>query len=65
MKVKVKFANECPPCPDCGEPYCTTCDLHYAICHCPGPHSEREDGWDIVEEDGILWAYSIPKGEMK
>lgn len=32
-------AADCPPCPDCGEPYCVVHEMHYAECPCPGPHS--------------------------
>ena len=39
----VKFADECEECPDCGEPWCTECEEHYADCSCPGPMSEREE----------------------
>lgn len=39
----VKFAADCPPCPDCGEPWCDECEMHYADCNCLGPDSEIED----------------------
>ena len=41
-KRPVKFAFECIPCPDCGEPWCEECEDHYADCECPGPHSEED-----------------------
>lgn len=40
----MKLAADCVPCPDgCGEPWCPDCQVHYADCDCPGPHSEGED----------------------
>jgi len=27
-----------PPCLDCGEPWCSECETHYADCSCAGPH---------------------------
>lgn len=42
-KKPIKFASDCPPCPMCGEPWCTDCNMHYADCECPGPNSEEED----------------------
>ena len=51
MKSKpMKLAAECVPCPDgCGEPWCPDCQVHYADCDCPGPHSE-----------GVIMAASDP-----
>jgi hypothetical protein len=44
-RKKMKLAVDCIPCPDgCGEPWCSDCQMHYADCACPGPHSEEEDG---------------------
>lgn len=40
-KEVVKFAHECPPCSACGEPFCETCNKHYADCECVGPHQEE------------------------
>lgn len=37
-----KFAHECIPCPDCGEPWCDDCEAHYGDCSCVGP-SNLED----------------------
>lgn len=42
-KRPVKFAFECIPCPDCGEPWCEECEDHYADCECIGPHSEEDE----------------------
>ena len=45
----MKLAAECVPCPDgCGEPWCTDCQLHYADCYCPGPHSEEDSMADVL-----------------
>jgi DNA-cytosine methyltransferase len=38
---KVKFADECEECKDCGEPYCGDCDKHYADCDCLGPNEDH------------------------
>lgn len=38
--IAILSAGECEPCPDCGEPWCAACDMHYADCPHPGPHSE-------------------------
>ena len=40
--MDIKLADDCPPCGDCGEPYCDSCDAHYADCKCLGPHSVEE-----------------------
>lgn len=39
----VKNASECSECPDCGEPWCDSCQEHYADCSCPGPDSDPKD----------------------
>jgi len=42
MPKAMKLAADCIPCPDgCGEPWCPDCQVHYADCDCPGPHSEE------------------------
>lgn len=41
--LPVKYAADCIPCPDCGEPWCEECEMHYADCDHPGPHSEDEE----------------------
>lgn len=41
--LPVLWAADCPPCPDCGEPWCDECQDHYADCHHPGPMSEPEE----------------------
>jgi len=42
-----KFAHECVECPDCGEPWCEDCEMHYAGCHCVGPSNLE----DYIEEN--------------
>jgi len=41
--LPVKYASDCEMCEGCGEPWCVDCQLHYADCPCPGPHSEPDD----------------------
>ena len=55
-RVRVRFASDCKPCPDCGEPFCVVCQQHYADCQCPGPSNAEDDGWKLVEEKGVLYA---------
>jgi hypothetical protein len=43
MDRPIKFASDCPPCDDCGEPFCEECEMHYADCRCLGPDSEIEE----------------------
>jgi hypothetical protein len=38
--TETKLAAECSLCPDCGEPWCDECGMHYAECSHLGPHSE-------------------------
>jgi len=54
-RVRIVFASDCKPCPDCGEPFCVVCQQHYADCVCPGPSNAEDDGWKIVEEKGVLY----------
>lgn len=49
---RVRFADECPPCDCCGEPFCPLCETHYAECECPGP---TQDGIEYKEIDGQLY----------
>lgn len=49
----VKHAIEMIECPDCGEPYCETHNLHYSDCDCIGP---TEDEATYKEIDGALFA---------
>ena len=45
----MKLAADCIPCPDgCGEPWCSDCQMHYADCDCPGPHSEENMSDNLV-----------------
>jgi hypothetical protein len=52
--VKIKFADDCIPCPDCGEPWCEEHAMHYSDCACIGP-SNAEDFGEVVEIDGELY----------
>jgi hypothetical protein len=55
--MRIKFAADCPPCPDCGEPWCEDCNQHYADCPCPGPMHAEEEGCRLEEDTaGVLWA---------
>ena len=55
--VRIVFACDCPPCPDCGEPVCVSCKEHYADCECLGPDNAEEEGWKLVEDSqGVLYA---------
>jgi hypothetical protein len=54
---RVVFADECPQCECCEEPICTTCNLHYAGCGCPGPM--QEDEYEYREHNGVLEARRI------
>ena len=63
-KVRIKFADECPPCPCCGEPFCSEHQEHYAECPCVGPHRAEELGYRIVEEDGVLYGVRQTEGPV-
>lgn len=52
--VRVVFADDCKPCPSCGEPVCHVCDDHYADCSCPGP--TQDDAYEYREAAGGLVA---------
>jgi hypothetical protein len=54
-RVRIVFASDCKPCPDCGEPFCVECQQHYAECECIGPSNAEDDGWKVVEENGISY----------
>lgn len=55
--VRIVFASDCKPCPDCGEPVCVGCNEHYAECECLGPDNAVEEGWQLAEtEDGTVYA---------
>ena len=54
-KVRIRFADECLPCPCYGEPFCPEHQKHYAECPCVGPHNAEELGYRIVEENGVLY----------
>jgi hypothetical protein len=56
-RKRVIFANDCDPCPDCSEPVCPVCSIHYADCGCPGPFCavDGDEGWTLFEENGVWW----------
>lgn len=70
----VKYATDCIPCPDCGEPFCKPCDAHYAECSCIGP---TEDDTTIKTIEGFefgcrdnppprpVWGNQTPGGQNK
>ena len=51
---KVKLADECEKCNDCGEPWCKDHSLHYFECSCAGP--SQDDEYHYLEKNGILYA---------
>jgi len=55
LRIQIVCANELPPCPDCGEPWCAKHNAHYADCPCIGPSSAEEEGYTLVEENGVLY----------
>lgn len=54
-RMRLVCAADCKPCPDCGEPFCVVCQQHYSDCSCPGPTNAEDDGWEIIEENGVLY----------
>jgi len=53
--IRIVLAADCPPCPDCEEPWCEEHGEHYGDCACVGPSNADELGYDVVEKDGKLW----------
>jgi len=69
---EVKCAADMAECPDCGEPYCMTCDAHYADCECYGPTQDGLEyktilGYDFARPEGqtgkAIWANQTPSGQ--
>lgn len=60
-RVRIKFASDCKPCPDCGEPFCAECNEHYAECKCVGPHNAEDEGYALIEIHGVLYGVREPK----
>lgn len=52
--VRIVFAAECPPCPNCGEPWCRKHRMHYADCPCLGPSQAEDLGAKIINRRAIL-----------
>ncbi len=57
--TKVVFADDCIPCPDCGEPWCEGCSEHYSECRCLGP---TQDGVEYSEVGGELFGRPVGGG---
>ena len=54
-RIRIVCADELPPCPDCGEPWCPIHQEHYADCKCIGPSNADDEGYDVIEENGVLY----------
>lgn len=54
-RIHIVFAADLPECECCGEPWCAFHMEHYADCQCPGPNNAEDDGWNLQEENGILY----------
>lgn len=63
-RVRIKFADDCKPCPNCGEPFCEQCQAHYADCQCIRPSSAEDEGWKLVERRGVLYGERIAAPEI-
>lgn len=55
-RIPIVFASELPECECCGEPWCPKHKQHYAECACIGPSNAEDEGYEIVEEKGRLYA---------
>ena len=56
----VIYAHDCELCDMCEEPYCSTCEAHYADCECPGPH--QEDEYEYKTINGMEYARRLKDG---
>lgn len=65
IKLPIVHADELPPCQFCGEPFCPLHDQHYWECPCVGPHDAEERGFEIVAENGKLWAIKYGTDEVE
>jgi len=70
----VKYASDCEPCPDCGEPYCNDHAQHYAECDCIGPTMDdatykRIEGYEFATLEPAptrpVWGNQTPSGQNK
>jgi hypothetical protein len=43
FSLPVLVAAELPLCDCCGEPWCPECEMHFAECAHPGPHSDPDE----------------------
>jgi len=53
--VPIVCASDCEPCPDCDEPWCSKCRMHYFECSCIGPHNAEDYGLKVIEIAGTLY----------
>ena len=53
--VPIVCASDCEICPDCEEPWCSKCCIHYFECGCLGPHEAEDNGFEVIEIDGKLF----------
>ena len=55
--VRVVFASEYDPCPECGETWCPVHRMHYHECPCLGPNEAEDRGYTLFyDKDGALYA---------
>jgi len=64
MLVKIVFADEMRSCQCCGEPYCDEHGEHYSDCGCVCPDNAEDEGYSVVEIDGVLWGEKKIKNLM-
>jgi hypothetical protein len=54
-RTRIVCADELTKCEDCGEPFCLIHGEHYADCDCLGPCNAEDEGWELQEQDGVLY----------
>ncbi len=54
-RTRIVFAADLPECDCCGEPWCAIHMEHYSDCECVGISNAEDDGWELQEQDGILY----------
>ena len=55
-RIRIVFADELPECECCGEPWCPVHLEHYSDCACIGPDNAEDEGYKLINENGILYA---------
>ena len=55
-RIRIVFASELSECECCGEPWRIVHMEHYAECNCIGPHNAEEEGYEIIDDSGTLYA---------